>query len=193
LLEFTGTPTEFEAYTELWVITPDGRRILYVDPGAAAEEVGTYHDFDRIEAGTVRVDRQGADGVEITLAGEDDTHFRTRLSLGWTLGTTLLNTVIAVTPDAILQSSLGTTVSTASLNALVDARGLDVAGRTETGRRYRLDASHLSAIDTARGTIDETDLGGQAPPGRPIEFGDAKTTGDPLFIDGTLHLERVEE
>jgi hypothetical protein len=101
-----------------------------------------------------------------------------------------LNTVITLTPGVILQSRLGTTISTVSLNLLLDANGLKVAGRTETDRRYRLDAERLQQITDATATLDGRDLGAVSHPNRPIEFGDAKTTGVPLYALGTLQLER---
>jgi hypothetical protein len=130
-------------------------------------------------------------GVE--MEATDGTELELTASVGQTIGTRILNTVIALTPDAILQSRLGTTVSTLSLNLLSDANGLKVAGRTETDRQYRLDAKRLQQITDASGTLDDRDLGGLTPPDRPIEFGDAKTTADALYVPGTLHLEHFNE
>ncbi|MFC7020977.1 MULTISPECIES: hypothetical protein [Haloarcula] len=114
LLAFTDTPTQFNEYTELWIITPDGERILYTDPEPAAEEVQKYHDFDRVNGATITcdlsdkrfsVEMEATDGTELELTG----------AARQTIGTRILNTVIGLTPDAILQSRVGTTVSTLSL------------------------------------------------------------------------------
>lgn len=126
----------------------------------------------------------------MTLDANDGTHLELQATAGQTFGTRVLNTVIALTPAAVLQSRLGTTISTVSLNLLLDVNGLQVAGRTETDRRFRLDADRLHQITDASATLDGNDLGSLAPPTRPIEFGDAKTTADALYIPGTLQLER---
>lgn len=189
LLAFTDTPTRFDAYTELWIITPDGERVLYTDPEPATQEVRKYHDFDRVNGATISCDIS-QDRFGATLEATDGTELELTAAAGQTIGTRLLNTVIALTPDAILQSRMGTTVSTLSLNLLLNANMLRVAGRTETDRRYRLDAERIHQITDASATLDGRDLGRFTPPNRPIEFGDAKTTGDALYVPGTLHLER---
>ena len=122
----------------------------------------------------------------------DGTTLEVTASIGQTLGTRVLNAVIAATPRSILRSRFGTRVSTLSLNLLLDSNGLRVAGRTETDRRYRLDADRTAVVRDATATLNGTDLGPLQPPGRSIEFGDAKTTADALYIPGTLHLERFD-
>ena len=189
LLHMASTPTAFDAYTEWWLVTPDAERLLYVDPGEAAEEVRKYHDFDWIGAGSIDVART-ASRLELDLTADDGTEMQVACDLADTVGTRLLTGVIRVTPDAILGSSVGTAVSTLSLNLLTDARGLRVAGRTETERRYRLAPRRIRSITGASATLDGSELGARSPPDRPIEFGDAKTTGEPLFVPGTLYLER---
>lgn len=188
LLEFTATPTRFDSYTELWVIEPEGNRVLYTDPEEATEEVLKYHEFDRTSGASITCDT--SPNPAVTMEATDGTSLDLTASASQTLGTRVLNTVIALTPATILQSRLGTTVSTISLNLLLDANGLKVAGRTETDRRYRLDAKRIHQITDASATLDERELGALSPPNRPIEFGDAKTTADALYVPGTLHLER---
>lgn len=189
LLSFTDTPTRFDAYTELWIITPEGERVLYTDPEPAAEEVQKYHDFDQVNGATITCDISD-NRVDVSMEAIDETELELTAVAGQTIGTRILNTVIALTPDVILQSRMGTTVSTLSLNFLLDANGLKVAGRTETDRRYRLDATRIQQITDASGTLDGRDLGSLSPPSHPIEFGDAKTTADALYVPGTLHLEQ---
>lgn len=192
LLEFKSTPTSFDSYTELWIITPDGERVLYTDPEAATEEVIKYHDFDRTEGASITCDASPSQ-IQVTMEANDGTAFDLTASTSQTVGTRILNTVTTLTPAPILRSRAGTTISTMSLNLLLDVNGMKVAGRTETARRYRLDAERLHKITVASATLDDRDLGTLSSPNRPIEFGDAKTTGDALYIPGTLHLERYAE
>lgn len=191
LLEFTATPTQFDSYTELWLITPTGERILYTDPGDAAEEVLKHHDFDRTESASITCDGSPS-RIDVTMEAADDTTIELTASLTQTLATRVLNAVIAVTPAPVLQSGVGTTISTASMNLLLDANGLKIAGRTETSRRYRLESDRLARIQDASATLDGTDLGALTPPSRPIEFGDARTPGDAIYARGTVRLERFD-
>lgn len=192
LLEFTDTPTDIGPYTEFWVVTPEGDRVLYADPGESIDEILAYHDFDRTEAATISVDGPDAGTVHVECEGEDGTEARISLDLTRTMGTRLLTLAVVLTPDVVLESSFGTAVSTAMLNLLVDANGLRVASRTETGRRYRLDVDEVYAVSSGTATLDSTDLGHVAPPGRPIEFGGAKTVDEPIVTPGTLFLERMD-
>lgn len=192
LLEFSSTPTEFDSYTELWLITPDGDRVLYTDPRAAGTEVTKYHEFDRTEGADIVTDNSRS-RVDVTMDAADGTTIDVSGTVGQTPGTRILNAVIAVTPARILRSRFGAAVSTLSVNLLTDANGLEVAGATETGRRYRLDAERMARITDASASLDGSDLGELQPPSRPIEFGDATTTGDALSVAGVLHLERFEE
>lgn len=189
LLEFPSTPTRFDSYTELWIITPDGKRILYTDPKAATEEVLKYHDFDQTNSASITCDTSHSQ-ISVTMEATDGTSLELTASASQTFGTRVLNTVIALTPAVILQSRMGTTISTLSLNLLLDANGLIVAGRTETDRRYRLDAERIQRITDASATLDGSELGALDSPTRPIEFGDAKTTADALYVPGTLNLEQ---
>ena len=184
LLEFTSTPTRFDSYTELWLISPDGKRVLYTDPEAATEEVLKYHDFDRTNGASITCDTSHSK-ISVTMEATDGPSLELTASASQTFGTRVLNTVI-------LRSGMGTTISTLSLNLLLDANGLKVAGRTETDRRYRLDAERIQQITDASATLDERDLGALGSPTRPIEFGDAKTTADALYVPGTLNLEQFK-
>lgn len=192
LLEFTSTPPPLETYTELWVITPDDERVLYTDPGGAAEEVIKYHDFDRTEEATIN-SYTSPNQVSMTMEAGDGTSLELSASVNQTPEVRVLNTIIALTPQAILQSPVGTTISTNSLNHLLDTNGMKVAGETETGRRYRLAADRIYKLSDATATLDAQDLGSLRSPDRPIEFGDAKTTAEALYIPGTLHLERFSQ
>lgn len=190
LLDFAATPTAFESFAELWVITPDGERVLYVDPEPAAAEVLRYHRFDRVRGASIAREQPTRGTAAVTVAGDDGAVLDLRLALGLTTGTRLLNAMLAVTPRPLLGSRVGAALATYSLNRLLDANGLKVAGRTETGRRYRLDAARLLTVATADATLDGRDLGERVPPTRPIAFGDARTTADALYIRGDLSLER---
>lgn len=192
LLDFETTPTAFESYAELWVIAPDGERVLYVDPEPAAEEVLRYHRFDRVGGASITWERPTREKVAVAVAGDDGVTLDLRLALGRTFGTRLLNAMLAATPRPLLGSRVGAALATYSLNRLLDANGLKVAGRTETGRRYRLDAARLRTVAAADATLDGCDLGERVPPARPIAFGDARTTADALYIRGDLLLERAE-
>jgi hypothetical protein len=193
LFDFTSTPTDVGPYTDVRVITPDDERVLYTDPEEAAREVVKYHEFDRTVGASISWVRSGPETVVVTMGADDGTALELDVSLGRTRGTRLLNGMLAATPGLFLRSGVGTTIGTLSVNLLVDANGTRVAGRTETGRRFRTDVSRVRSVTNASATLNGTDLGRLVRPAPPVEFGDAKTTGEPLFVSCELYLERRQQ
>lgn len=43
-----STPTACAAFTQLWIVEPDGRRRCFIDPIAAREVFEIYHHFDSV-------------------------------------------------------------------------------------------------------------------------------------------------
>lgn len=193
VLNFSSTPTRIDAYDEVWIFTPDGERRLYADPPEAGPFVETYHDFDRTFGATIFWDQANEDRVAFTLEGEDGMTLDLTVDLGSTTATRLLNTITDLTPQSILRTSIGQTVSTLSFNQLLDANGMKIAGETETQEPYRVEADSLRVVTNAAATLDGEDLGAVQPPDRLIAFGDAKVPDIPFFSFGDLYLRPPPE
>ena len=188
LLHFSSTPTAIEAYDEVWIVTPDGERFLYVDPLEAGPNVETYHDFDRVIGATITWSEAGTDGVEVHLEAEDGTTLDLRADLGASTGTRLLTSITSLTPQPILRTSIGEAISNLTFGLLMDSNGLKVAGKTETREPYRVEADSLRVVTSASANLNEADLGAVQPPTRSIEFGDAIVPNEPFFAFGDLYL-----
>lgn len=193
VFKWEHTPTSLGAYSDVWVITPDGDRLLYADPPEAGPFVEKYHDFHRTYGASITWDRVDDDAVEFHLDGDDDTTLEFRAELGASPATRVLTAISRLTPRAVLRTSIGQTLSNLSLASLMDVNGLKVAGTTETREPYRFEADRLRAIETAAATLNGEDLGAVGPPDRPIEFGDAKTPAEPFFTVADLFLRPPEE
>lgn len=193
LFKWSSSPTEFDAYDDVWIITPDGERILYADPPEAGPAVETWHEFDRTVGAAISWSQANQDGVEFHLEGEDGTTLDFRSELGSSTGTFLLNAITTLTPQPILRTGLGETVSNFSLAQLMDVNGLKVAGITDTEEPYRVEPDSLRAVTAATATLNGEDLGDIIPPDRPIEFGDAIVPDEPFFSFGDLYLRPPTE
>jgi hypothetical protein len=193
VLSFSSTPTRIDAYDEVWVFTPDRERRLYTDPPEAGPYVETYHDFDRTLGATITWAQANEDRIAFALEGEDGTTLDLDVDLGSTTATRLLNTVTDLTPQSLLRTSIGQTVSTLGFNELFDANGMKIAGETETQEPYRIEADSLRAVTDATATLNSEDIGAVQPPDRPISFGDAKVPDDPIFSFGDLYLRPPPE
>ena len=188
LLQFSSTPTAIEAYDEVWILTPDGERVLYVDPADAGPYVETYHEFDRVIGGTISWKEAGTDGVEMHLEGDEETTLEVRADLGTSTGTHLLTAITSLTPQPILRTSIGGAISNLTFDLLMDANGLKVVGETDTREPYRVEADALRVVTSAAATLNGEDLGAVQPPTRSIEFGDAIVPDEPFFVFGDLYL-----
>ena len=186
LLKFSSTPTAIGAYGQVWLVTPEGERLLYTDPAEAQQYVQLYHDFDRTAGGTITWDRADEDCIEMQLDGEDGTTLSLRVDLGSSTSTRLLNGITSLTPQFVLRSSFGESVSNLCLSRLMDANGMKVAGVTEVEEPYRVEADSLRVVESASATLNGEDLGESCPPDRPIEFGDARVPNDPFVSFGGL-------
>ena len=193
LLQFSSTPTAIEAYDEIWVITPDRERILYVDPTEAGPYVETYHEFDRVIGATITWSEAGTDGVEMHLEAEDGTTLDLRADLGASTGTRLLTAITSLTPQPVLRTSIGGAISNLTFDLLMDSNGLKVVGKTDTREPYRVEADSLRVITSAAATLNDEDLGAVQPPTRSIEFGDAIVPNEPFFVFGDLYLRPPPE
>lgn len=123
----------------------------------------------------------------------DDTTLQLRADLGSSTGTRVLNAISALTPRAVLRTSIGQRLSNLSLKTVMDSNGLKIVGITESQEPYRFEADPLWAVRDASATVNGEDLGECWPPDRPIDFGDAKTPDEPFVAASDVHLRPPPE
>lgn len=193
VIDFVSTPTNIGSYREVWVITPDGERILYTDPEAAREIVLQSHDFDQVHGGEITQEQIGSNTTQVTLDGADGTTLELKYSIDQSLGTRVMNLLGTLTPSAVLRTDLGSRISTRSCNFWLDANGTKVAGETEAGADYRLEPDRMFRVLTASASLDGTDLGSQTSPDRRIEFGDIIVAEAPLYFEGEIYLPKPSQ
>ena len=119
----------------------------------------------------------------------DSTTLDMQVTLGSSLGTNVLNTVIKLVPPTLMLTSPMMSVAETSLNFLLGLGGVKIAGRFETGKAYLNQAERLAVVKEARAKLNGTDLGELTTPPEPILFGEFKVPNRALFSRGTLHLE----
>lgn len=188
LNKYASAPTPIEAFGEIWIVTPDGERLLYTDPPAAGAYTEAYHDFDRTVGASITWERANEDRIAVHLDGEDGTVLELRSDLGVSPGVRVLNAITALTPRPVVRTSIGQTISTLALGQLIESNGLKIAGVTETQEPYRVEPDSIRLVTHATATLDNEDLGAVGPPDRPIEFGDHTVPNDPLMTFGAIYL-----
>lgn len=188
LYDFTATPTPFGPYREVWVVHPDGERVLYVEPEVASVAVAKYHTFDRLLGGDM-VWMWNDERLTLSVVGEDGSTLELRVDFVETPTTRLLAFADRAMPT-VVSRTVGPTLRNLGLNGLLRLGGLQTAGLTETGRRYRGEADRILLGHDAEATLSGEGLGRLVAPTRPIRFGDVRVTRRPTFFHGDLWLER---
>ena len=187
-VEFTATPTEVGPYTELLLLEPDGGRALYADPEAATELALRYHEFDRAHGATIDTERPSSDSLAVTIEGQDGATLDFEITFGTSPRTRAMNVMATLLPGALVRTDLGATLGSMALDLVVGTNGAKIAGRTETGARYRFESDQVRQVTDASATLDGTDLGKRVPPTRSIDFGDVAVTDRPLSMSGDIYL-----
>jgi hypothetical protein len=188
LLNFTETPTNVPAYFEVWLISPDDDVTLFVDQPEAIPEIKNYHMFDNVIEATIDCELPDQRTVDVRVTGEDGTTLDVEVNHERTRRARLLTAMLNVTPRWMARSRPGAAIGTATLNFLLPANGLRVAGRTETGQRYRNEPDRLTVGTDASAILDGEDLGMLSPPDRSIAFGDLHVPEQPIVTFGDLYL-----
>ena len=189
LLNFYSTPTVIPAYTEVWLVTPTDERILFVDPEPAGPLVAQYHDFKRIVGAQTKWTWPTPDTLQVDVQAKDGTALAMEVKLHSNVATGVLNTILKVTPRAILRTAPMVAVSDLSTNLMLGLGGLRIAGKTETGKRYRDEADRLALVGSATAKLNGTDLGTLGSPAKPIRFGDINFGPRAACFFGDLYLE----
>lgn len=189
LYNFTSAPTDVDPFFQIWVMTPEGKKILYVDPEAAKAIVSTWYSFDEIVGSIISWEWPESDALHVEVEGDDGTALELRLTLGSSLATTILNTIIAITPRAVMRSRPMLAISGLSFNLLLGLGGVHIKGETETGKEYVTEADKLRVVRDASAVLNGEDLGALSRPPGPICFGPSKVADRPVFAFGTAYLE----
>jgi len=191
-LNFSSTPTNLGAYSEIWLITPEGKRILYVDPEAAGDIVCTFHHCHEVVAASLDWEWSTPEKLHIGMEAKNSSTLDMQVILGSSLGTGVLNAVIKFVPQKLMMTRTVMAFSEICLNMLLGLGGLKIAGRFETGKAYVNQAEHLAVVKEATAKLNGSDLGELTRPLKPILFGQFKVPNRALFCRGILHLEYAE-
>jgi hypothetical protein len=192
LINFDSTPTEVGAYFEVWLVTPDDKRVLYVDPEAAGPIVCIFHQFDEVVGASLVSEWVDADTLHVRMKAVDDTDLNVHVQLGSSRAAGILNALLKVTPRAAKLSRPMVMLSEIAINALLGLGWAKLAGKTETGKDYLAEADKLAVVKEASARLNGVDLGALSRPRQPILFGDLKVPNRALLSFVTLNLEYEE-
>jgi uncharacterized protein YjhX (UPF0386 family) len=124
LASWDSTPTRFPSFSNVWVVTPEDRRMLFADPPASSDVVCLYHDFDEIHGASISLDWASEEHLRVECSSRDGEHeVELEFHLHETLGPRLLVAVAGGPPTRFMVSKPIAAVSDFLVNLLV-AKGV---------------------------------------------------------------------
>ena len=190
LASWDNTPTDFSSFTNLWVITPEDKRMLFSDPPASSEIVCLYHDFHEIYGASISLDWTAGDHLLVRCASLDgDYDLRIEFHVHETLASRVLVALASSPPTRFMVSKPMVAVSNFLVNLLIARGGSAMVGKTETGQPfYHGAADRVMQVKKGSATMNGGDLGHVSSPTWPVEFGDAIPFFQPAIKLGTLYI-----
>jgi hypothetical protein len=190
LASWDSTPTQFKEFSNLWLITPEDKRLLFVDPLEASEIVCIYHEFQEIYGASIQLNWTGDDQLRV-VCESDDARYRLTATLlvQQTFWSRLLLAIGAGPPSPFRLSSPVIRISNYLVNLFVARGGSTLLGRTETNQPfYHGETENLYLVKGGTAALNGQDLGSFTVATWPVEFGDAVPFKQPVFKIGTLYI-----
>ena len=195
LASWDSTPTNFSSFSNIWVVTPEDKRILFADPPTSSEIVCIYHDFHEVYGASISLDWASENLLLVQCASLNGDHeLAIEFYLHETLSSRLLASLASSPPTRFMVSKPMVATSNFLVNLLVTKGGTTVLGKTETGQPYYTGAAdRLMLVKKGSATMNGNDLGDVSSPTWPVEFGDAIPSVQPVIKLGTLYIPYEEE
>ena len=190
LASWDKTPTQLPRFSNVWLITPEDKRILFSDPPESSEIVCIYHDFHEIYGASVGIDWMSEKELHIKNKSLDDTYeLQITLYLDEPLTSRILLAVGSGPPTRFRTSNAVVAVSNFLVNSLVAKGGSVLVGKTETGQPfYHGQTKKLFRVVGGSASLNGEDLGTVTSPTWPVEFGDAVPYSKPVVKLGALYI-----
>lgn len=189
LISWQRTPTGLGAFSEVWIFDPRGRRTCYIELADAVPVFHAFHAFDEVLPAELGWTWQEKTSLGVRVRARDTAVLDLKVALRPSLGSWILNGMIKLSPKALGASPLVQKVSSRAMDLLLGVGPVPIAGRTETGRRYRHEAERIIPVGTASGTYLGAALGDLCSPPGHIHVGDVPVPKRPFLSFCNHHLE----
>lgn len=190
LASWDSTPTGFSSFTNIWIVTPEDKRILFSDPPASSEIVCIYHDFHEIYGASISLDWASESQLLIHCASLNGDHeLDVEFFLHEKLSSRLLIALASSPPTRFNVSKPMVATSNFLVNLVVSKGGSRIVGKTETDQPfYNSSSERLFHVMKGSATLNGEDLGEVSSPTWPVEFGDAVPFVQSVIRLGTLYI-----
>ena len=195
IASWDSTPTAYSSFSNIWLITPEDKRILFADPPPSSEIVCIYHDFQEIYGASISLDWVSKDHLLAKCTSINRNHeLSVELFMEDSISSRLLVALAGGPPNRFMVSKPIITISNFVVNLLVSKGGSRILGVTETGQPYYTGATdQLRLVKKGSANFNGKDLGEVSHPTWPIEFGTVIPFVQSVMKLGTLYIPYDEE
>lgn len=184
------TPTDLSSFTNIWFVTPEDHRTLFVDPADSSSIPLIYHNFHEVVDASISMDWESEDHLSVictSLPGDQEILFE--ITMRDTLWSRSITKLSPTKPSPILLSKFMVVVTSMLVNLLVTKAGMTLFGVTETGQPFYAGVSEkLKLIEQVSAAVNGMDLGNVTSPTWSAEFGDFIPCAQPVIRWGTLFI-----
>jgi hypothetical protein len=190
LASWDKTPTEFPCFSNIWLVTPEDKRMLFSDPPATSEIVCIYHEFHEIYGASIDLNWISENQLDVQCKSLDDVYgLKVEFHLSEPLTSRLLVSIGSSQPTRFRLSKSMVTISNFLVNLLAAKGGSALVGKTETGQPfYHGETERLFQVIGGSISLNGEDIGTFTSPTWSIEFGDAVPFVKPVIKLGTLYI-----
>jgi hypothetical protein len=190
LASWDRTPTQFPRFSNVWIVTPEDKRILFSDPRATSEIVCIYHEFHEIYGASIGIDWVAENQLYCRCKSLDDAYdLKVEFHVHESMASRLLLAIGSGPPTQLRMSRPIAAVSNFLVNLLVARGGSVLVGKTETGQPfYHGETERLFHVAGGSISLNGKDLGTFTSPTWSVEFGDAVPFARPVVKLGTLYI-----
>jgi hypothetical protein len=135
--------------------------------------------WDWLDSGALQIHLDASDGQTLDMD--------VRIDSSW--ATTLLNASVKIAPRELMRTRPMLAVSGLSFNLLLGLGGVEIAGKTHTGRACVTEADRVAIITGASARLSSQDLGELTRPHKELIFSKSRITNRPIFAFGTANIE----
>ncbi len=186
---WTSSPTEFGPFSNLWMVSPDDRRILFAHPPASSRAECFYHHFDEVYGATISINWPDPAHLHILVESDHGEKVDMELQLATNPATKFMAAVSRVTPVSLASTEPMIKLASALSSRIMGNASSPVAGKTDKDQPFfSAENRELYLVKAGKGRLNEQDLGRVSPPTRKISFGAVETVPQPFAMVGTLYL-----
>jgi len=195
LASWDRSPTEFPRFSNIWLVTPEDKRMLFSDPPATSGIVCIYHEFHEIYGASIVLNWASEKQLNVQCKALDDVYeLNVEFHLHEPLTSRLLVAIGSSPPTRFRISKSMVAVSNFLVNLLVAKGGSALVGKTETGQPfYHGETERLFQVVGGSISLNGEDIGTFTSPTWSIEFGDAVPFVKPVVKLGTLYIPFEED